>query len=186
MMFCRSIEAQAPTGGSGRKLGRLQAYLEKQNAYQAWGAHAASTGNRQTMVEQWLHEIAPTFAGKPANILDLGCGDCRSIELFRSLLPDASWRGVDIENSPEVASRSVIDNRVDTFDGINLPYSDGQFDLVYSRQVLEHVRHPDALVREVARVLRPGGLFLGEVSYLETYHSFSIFNFTPYGLKVVV
>jgi hypothetical protein len=34
--------------------------------------------------------------------------------------------------------------------------------------------------------MRPGGLFLGEVSYLEPYHSYSIFNFTPYGLLLVV
>ena len=138
------------------------------------------------MVEHWLRELAPTFAGRPIQALDLGCGDCRSIELFQALLPDASWRGVDIEVSPEVASRQVVDERVDTFDGINLPYPDRQFDLIYSRQVFEHVRHPDALAREVARVLRPGGVFLGEVSYLEPYHSFSIFNFTPYGLMLVM
>jgi len=35
---------------------------------------------------------------------------------------------------------------------------------------------------EVCRVLRPGGHFVGSLSYLEPYHSFSIFNFTPYGL----
>jgi SAM-dependent methyltransferase len=167
-------------------LSRLQAFIENQNAFRAWGTHAASTGKRQTMVEDWLRELAPTFAGRQIQVLDLGCGDGRSLDLFQLLLPDAVWRGVDIEASPEVASRTVVDDRLDTFDGVNLPYPDGQFDLIYSRQVFEHVRHPDALAREVARVLRPGGHFLGEVSYLEPYHSYSIFNFTPYGLAVVM
>ena len=57
---------------------------------------------------------------------------------------------------------------------------------MFSRQVFEHVRHPDALMREVARVLKPGGVFFGSVAYLEPYHSRSIFNFTPYGLMTVL
>jgi hypothetical protein len=51
--------------------------------------------------------------------------------------------------------------------------------------VLEHVRYPDRLLPDVTRVLKKGGLFIGEVSYLEPYHSYSVFNFTPYGLSRV-
>lgn len=167
-------------------MNKLQRFLESQNAFRAWGTYAASAGKRQTKVEGWLAELAPKLAGNSIRVLDLGCGDCRSLELFQSLLPDSIWRGVDIADSPEVASRTHLVSCADTFDGINLPYPDDQFDLIYSRQVFEHVRHPDALAREIARVLRPGGLFLGEVSYLEPYHSYSIFNFTPYGMMLVM
>jgi hypothetical protein len=47
--------------------------------------------------------------------------------------------------------------------------------------VFEHVRHPDIVLAEVARVLRPGGAFIGSVSALEPYHSFSFWSFTPFG-----
>ncbi|MBL4557007.1 MAG: class I SAM-dependent methyltransferase [Rhodobacteraceae bacterium] len=63
-----------------------------------------------------------------------------------------------------------------------MPFPDDGFDIVYSRQVFEHVRHPDAAVADIFRVLRPGGLFAGSMSNLEPYHSYSIFNYTPYGV----
>jgi SAM-dependent methyltransferase len=44
--------------------------------------------------------------------------------------------------------------------GEALPFRDGAFDLVYARQVLHHARDLPAMLRECARVLRPGGTFL--------------------------
>jgi len=117
-----------------------------------------------------------------ARVLDLGCGAGNSIDLFKQLAPEAVWHGVDIEDSPEVRSRTREDATFTTFDGTNLPYMSESFDLLYSCQVLEHVREPDCLLRDACRVLKPGGLFVGSVAYLEPYHSLSIFNFTPYGV----
>lgn len=41
-----------------------------------------------------------------------------------------------------------------------LPFADGSFDFVISFQVIEHIRRDDDFVREVHRVLRPGGQFI--------------------------
>jgi len=114
-------------------------------------------------------------------ILDLGCGDGRAVDFFRKLRLDVEYVGVDIESSPEVSTRTRADARFDTFDGINLPYDDEQFDIVFSHQVFEHVAEPQALLSQVRRVLKPGGLFTGSVSQLEPYHSLSLWNFTLYG-----
>lgn len=117
-------------------------------------------------------------------VLDVGCGEGDSIALFRGLRPDIDWVGVDIEDSPEVRARRRSDSMFHSFNGVQLPFPDSDFDLLYSNQVLEHVRFPGPLLRDCCRVLRPGGLFLGSVSHLEPYHSYSICNFTPWGAKL--
>ena len=120
------------------------------------------------------------------NVLDLGCGDGRSYDLFHRLVPDCRWTGVDIEDSPEVNARVRDDVNFVTYDGETLPFESGSFDLVYSYQVMEHVRYPERVLDEVRRVLRPGGLFIGQTSQFEPYHSYSLWNFTIYGFKILV
>jgi SAM-dependent methyltransferase len=118
--------------------------------------------------------------------MDLGCGAGESVDQFRDVNPKVDWVGVDIERSPEVALRRRADAGFVVFDGVSLPFEDGSFDSVYCKQVLEHVRDPGPLLAEVARVLAPGGLFAGSTSQLEPFHSFSTWNYTPYGLKLLV
>ncbi len=137
---------------------------------------------RQSSAHSVLRERAA--AGLQASrILDFGCGDGRTIDLFREVMPDAEWTGVDIASSPEVDLRRRSDGRFVTYDGHDLPFGNNEFDLVYSYQVLEHVRKPEQALSEVARVLRPGGLFIGQTSQFEPYHSYSLWNFTVYGFK---
>src|SRR3546814_2334000 len=53
----------------------------------------------------------------------------------------------------------------------------------WSSDVCSSDLHPDILVMDVARVLKPGGAFIGSTSCLETYQSNSLRSYTPYGLK---
>lgn len=114
-------------------------------------------------------------------VLDVGCGVGRSLDVFRKHDSAVDWHGLDIESSPEVNARRRTDANFISYDGINIPFADDSFDLVYSTQVFEHVRYPSELLGEVCRVLRPGGAFFGSVSTLEPYHSFSFWNYTPFG-----
>lgn len=126
------------------------------------------------------------FAAPTPRLLDLGCGDGRALDVLPAIAPGLDYTGVDIETSPEVDSRTRSDARFVTYDGVALPFADTSFDTVYSSQVFEHIRHPDKVAAEVLRVLKPGGCFVGSLSYLEPYHSFSIFNFTPWGVHCLL
>jgi SAM-dependent methyltransferase len=123
---------------------------------------------------------------RPRRVMDLGCGSGDSVDLFRAHDPDVDWVGVDIAMSPEVLARQRSDARFVTYDGQTLPFGDAKFDLIYSRQVLEHVRHPDVHLAEVRRVLKPGGAFIGSTSQLEPYHSRSLWNYTLFGFAELV
>jgi SAM-dependent methyltransferase len=118
---------------------------------------------------------------KDLRILDLGAGDGRAIDFFRGLGTSLQYFGVDIESSPEVSTRTRADADFKSFNGTDLPYGDGSFDIVYSHQVFEHVARPLELLRDIRRVLKPSGEFVGSLSQLEPYHSYSLWNFTIFG-----
>ena len=151
------------------------------------GERIPADHHRQTLADDLLvtRYAALARAGEGDRVLDLGCGAGDSVEQFRSLNPGVRWLGVDLPESPEVATRTRTDAEFRTFDGRSIP-EDGAVDVVYCKQVLEHVGDPRALIADVARVLRPGGWFMGSTSQLEPYHSLSVGNITPYGLHRLV
>lgn len=73
-------------------------------------------------------------------------------------------------------------------DGAVLPFAGGTFDCVLSEAVLEHVRDPWGYVRELARVLKPGGRVRLDVAFLQPYHGYPdhYFNMTRSGLELVL
>ena len=119
-------------------------------------------------------------------VMDLGCGVGNSLDYFLRKNPNARWVGLDIEKPPEVESRTRTAGEFHTFDGIHIPFDDNHFDLIYCNQVFEHVRHPSDLLKEVHRVLRPNGYFIGSASQLEPYHGHSLWNYTPYGFYLLL
>lgn len=137
-----------------------------------------SANPKQVSLQTMLGELLPDSGGR---LLDFGCGEGALENWLKTAFANVHYTGVDIASSPEVNQRPAT-NAYDCYDGSVLPYGDQLFDIVYSNQVLEHVRSPDQSVSEIFRVLKPNGFFIGAVSYLEPYHSFSIFNVTPYGL----
>jgi len=155
-----------------------------QGAYQFFEKYIPSDHTRQACFPQYLDEHMNLC--DIDTVVDLGCGAGDSIDFFRSRNQNLSWIGIDIPSSPEVNTRTRTDAHFISFDGIHLPLHDKSVDLVYSRQVFEHVRFPQELLREIKRVLRPGGSFIGSTSHLEPYHSYSYWNYTPYGFLTLI
>ncbi|MCI5221812.1 MAG: class I SAM-dependent methyltransferase [Candidatus Electrothrix sp. AR4] len=159
----------------------LKQRIESQEIYQSIRNFLPTDHSNAQQAHYYLEYVVDHFSDN-SRVLDLGCGAGDSIDQFRKLSVDTIWHGVDIENSPEVKRRVRTNTSILSFNGVDLPYPDNYFDLIFCQQVLEHARHPDALISDAYRVLKPTGVFIGSVSYLEPYHSYSIFNFTPYGI----
>lgn len=147
------------------------------------GDHIPEDHARQYRSQDYLRDAMTSSDGPPL-MVDLGCGKGGSAVFARQHRPDIRWIGVDIMQSD--FAKQVIGEQVVLYDGINLPFADDSIPLIYSNQVFEHVRHPEPLLREIRRILQPGGAFIGSTSQLEPYHSWSLWNYTIYGFKVLV
>ncbi len=91
-----------------------------------------------------------------SHVLDAGAGAGDLFQYdFRGRVAEMVGADLDerVENNP------LLDRGVHT-DLIHMPFEDNSFDVVFSRYVLEHVANPPLFLKEVRRVLRPGGRFL--------------------------
>ena len=89
---------------------------------------------------------------KEVSVLEVGCGDGQVLAELgrRGLGPELV--GVEIsQTAAELARAQPGVTRVEVFDGETLPFADEEFGLVLATHVLEHVRDPAALLREMVR-----------------------------------
>jgi SAM-dependent methyltransferase len=139
-------------------------------------------------------------------LLDVGCGGGH----FMTAAQREGWRpvGTDLSHPACLAARATAAVPALAADAEALPFGPGVLDAVALINVLDHTRQPRAVVREAARVLRPGGLLivrvpngafhapwvraLGRLGPLvrwrgwDTYPILHLFAFGPTGLRRLV
>lgn len=99
-------------------------------------------------------------ADPQARVLDLGCGQGNTTRCLADVLRPASCLGIEFDPAL-VDYASTRDNPPGvTFqqgDATRLPFPDASFDVVFCRYLLIHMADPMAVVREMMRVVKPGG-----------------------------
>lgn len=124
--------------------------------------------NRGAPFSERFHELV-AMLGPEALVLDIGGG--------KRQLDDPRYINLEYTayEEPDILG-----------DGTCLPFRSNSFDLVYTAAVLEHVRDPLAMGREIHRVLKPGGIVLAAAAFMQPVHSEGqhFFNLTPYGMEL--
>ncbi|MEU8803925.1 methyltransferase domain-containing protein [Spirillospora sp. NPDC048819] len=139
-------------------------------------------GNTTTLLgrpaEEYLDEAAGSLeavkaailrrlaCGPGDRVLDIGCGNGTDVlEIARRVAPNGVAVGVDVQE--EAVAGAVRRSRVAGVDALfhvadaySLPFPDGDFDAVRSERMVQHLDDPAGAVREMLRVVKPGGRVL--------------------------
>lgn len=128
-------------------------------------------GHQEAVVSQHRKRTAAEAAGfllphlRPGmRLLDVGCGPGSiTVGLAHAVAPGDV---VAIDLSAEVvdgaralaAERGVTNVRFEQGNVLDLPYPDASYDVVYAHQVLQHLSRPVDALRQMKRLLKPGGI----------------------------
>lgn len=132
--------------------------------FSGWYDRGRDQGYHAFLDNAQLELIRPHTAG--ARVCEVGCGTGL---LLKEVAPMASKTlGIDISRQmlarAETRGLTVVQGSA-----ASLPIPDASFDLVYSFKVLPHIQNIELVLREIARVLSPGGR-----AFLEFYNTHSI------------
>jgi SAM-dependent methyltransferase len=129
-----------------------------------------------------LNAIKKTLPQLKGKLLDIGCGKMP----YKSYILDnsnvISYIGLDIEG----ALKYDANIHPDIFwDGKSIPFDSNSFDCTIATEVLEHCSAPEIVLKEIYRVLKPGGVFFFTVPFLWNLHEVphDEFRYTPFSME---
>lgn len=125
-----------------------------------------------------IARYAPMMTGK---LLDFGCGS----KPYRSLFGVDEYIGLDFENP----GHPHVNEQIDVYyDGKRIPFGDASFDSIFSSEVFEHVFNLPEALRELNRVLKPGGLILVTCPFAISEHEIpnDFARYSSYGLRYLL
>ena len=114
---------------------------------------------------RWLPELLDE---RSRSFLEIGGGLCYASALAKARAPRACVVATDVSprylRQHSIRAGEILGTSADMYaavDAETLPFDDGQFDAVYSQVVLYRLPDPVRALREIRRVLAPGGRYLG-------------------------
>ncbi|TWT92806.1 class I SAM-dependent methyltransferase [Stieleria varia] len=112
-------------------------------------------------------------------LLDVGCGTVPLYALYRPHVAEVVC--VDWQASPHNVQHLDVEHDLSQ----PLPFGEQEFDTVLLSDVLEHIPTPDALIKDIARILSPGGKLILNVPFYYCIHEspHDYYRYTEFALK---
>jgi ubiquinone/menaquinone biosynthesis C-methylase UbiE len=130
----------------------------------------------QRLIIRWIKDVTPIKPG--ARVMEIGCGRGAGACLIQEEFHPAMMQALDLDRDMiRRASRYANAKRQDKIsfyvgDALWLPYRDRVLDAVFGFGVLHHLPDWRGGLREIARVLKPGGIYFMEEFYPQLYQNF--------------
>jgi len=120
----------------------------------------------------------------PARVLDVGCGSGWLARELRTMGHHVV--GVDLIEHPDIRSRTDVFVQTDLDSGLPAEVA-GSYDVVIAADVVEHVREPEVLLRQMVDCLAPDGRVLASVPNISHWYSrgrigLGLFNYDQRGI----
>jgi SAM-dependent methyltransferase len=128
--------------------------------YEVEDRHWWFRGRRRIVLAVLDKSLRPGASGYTRRILDLGCGTGTMLGHLRAF---GDAEGAEADQRAVELCRRRGEGRVRLLESDKLPFREDSFDVLTALDVLEHIDDDAGAMREVARVLRPGGIFLATV-----------------------
>lgn len=125
------------------------------------GHHASVVGAHATRTISNSAAYVEPFLTPGASLLDVGCGPGTITAEFAERLAPGSVLGIDVSDDVIDTARSLFpatSAHFEVMDLYELPIADDTYDIVHAHQVLQHVSDPVAALKEMRRVVKPGGI----------------------------
>jgi 2-polyprenyl-3-methyl-5-hydroxy-6-metoxy-1,4-benzoquinol methylase len=151
-------------------------------AYNYGNINAVARKSKEFLDQRKIAKITRGCLQPPRTYLDVGCGDGRFLRVMERLgVPRSGLYGLELDPAVVDGLRAqgyngVFCERVETVS--SLP--ENGIDLVTMFHVIEHVDDPGAVVRQIGRLLSPGGIFALETPNLDSWDA-RIFQRTYWG-----
>ncbi|MGD9110565.1 MAG: class I SAM-dependent methyltransferase [Phycisphaerales bacterium] len=115
------------------------------------------TGFNQRTRNRWVHEKAKTIE-QGSRVLDVGAGTCP----YRQFFSHCDYKTQDFKKYEGIKKNNTNEyGQIDYVSDIcSIPVDDNSFDVILCTEVLEHVPEPVKALREMVRIVRPGGRLL--------------------------
>lgn len=130
-------------------------------------------------INRFVENVAQSLPAN-ASILDAGAGEC----VYKRFFPHCNYMAIDLAVGESRWNYANLDYIAPLHE---MPIDDGTFDALLCTQVLEHLEWPRESIKEMYRVLKPGGkLYItAPMAHPEHQSPHDFFRYTSYGLESI-
>ncbi|WP_159039665.1 class I SAM-dependent methyltransferase [Streptomyces sp. TP-A0356] len=124
-------------------------------------------------LQPWLPDLLRSWVPAGGRVLEIGCGAGTDHSVIAGIARETAAIDLASRGARLTQKRLELEGRpgiAQVADAEDMPFPDQSFDGVYSFGVLHHTDHPERVVEEMWRVMRPGATFM-----VALYHKHSMF-----------